>query len=140
MVRNALVRQNRLPARVKFRLAGGKFRRFLLGMFGKNYVEFMTEKRHGECVRCGTCCKLLFDCPYLSFDENGLACCEIHEHKPINCRIFPSTPDDIAERNLLDGSSRCGYSFDDEAQDPKCRISVWRAIVASKRKLNRKSK
>ncbi|HUS89673.1 MAG TPA: hypothetical protein VMW91_10025 [Desulfosporosinus sp.] len=55
-----------------------------------------------QCKRCGMCCKgrgdLAYgcdsvdsdaDCPELSFDENGLATCGIHDWKPDVCREYP---------------------------------------------------
>lgn len=53
-----------------------------------------------KCKRCGMCCKgrgdlanygeeISGDCSELSFDENGLAQCGVHDCKPTVCADYP---------------------------------------------------
>jgi Fe-S-cluster containining protein len=77
--------------------------RFLKGVFFNK-----IKKRKGHCTPnlCETldgkkgaaCCKLGYTCPFLS-DSN----CKIYSLRPTNCRVFPSTPDDL---QLV---RKCGY-------------------------------
>lgn len=52
------------------------------------------------CLRCGRCCYNGGDmytleppesgkCPYISYDENGLAVCDMQHDKPTVCREYP---------------------------------------------------
>ena len=92
------------------RLAWGKARRFFHGFRPKN-VQERLGRRNGACIRCGACCKLLFDCPFLEFDEEGKALCRVYNSRPFNCRIFPVDQRCIAERDLVSPETKCGYWF-----------------------------
>ena len=96
-----------------FKLAWGKIRRFYYHKFNRSYVIKAKEKRHGECARCGTCCKLLFKCPFLDETQTP-SMCKVHNTRPFNCRIFPVDRADIADKNLVDSTKRCGYYFESE--------------------------
>ena len=98
----------------KTRLAWGKIRRACLGVFRGGYVEAQAKLRQGECIRCGTCCKLLYECPHLEELADGTSRCKIHEDRPINCRIFPVNGRDLQDRDLIAKQSEnkpCGFSF-----------------------------
>ena len=97
--------------REKCRMAWGKVRRFFFWHFRKGYVRRQQAARQGECARCGTCCKLLFQCPFLSQDEVGMYLCTIHDSRPGNCRMFPIDERDFADRDILAPETRCGYRF-----------------------------
>ena len=88
----------------------GKSRRFLYSMFGNGYVEKQLDQRQGECKRCGACCKLLLDCPFLD-DSTSPAHCRIYEYTSPNCTIFPLDERDIADRNRILPDVPCGYHF-----------------------------
>ena len=92
----------------------GKSRRFFYSAFGNGYVTRQLDKRQGECHRCGACCKLLFNCPFL--DESETPCrCRIYGHASRNCRIFPLDERDLADRDVVMPNIPCGYHF--EASD-----------------------
>lgn len=68
------------------------------------------ERRRGECNRCGASCKLLFQCPAFD-DSDGSPKCLIYNDRPGVCGLFPIDERDIAERNLVNPSQPCGYTF-----------------------------
>ncbi len=82
------------PAEVgTLRKLWGMVRRFYLTHFRQDYVEAQKERRQGECARCGTCCKIVFDCPYLEEDNE----CTVYEDRALQCRAFPIDERDIEE-------------------------------------------
>lgn len=91
-------------------LAFGKIRRFYYHMFSKGYILKNKKRRVGNCIRCGTCCKLLFKCPFLDETATPIKC-KIHQNRPMNCRVFPIDEKDIQDRNLINPNVPCGYSF-----------------------------
>jgi hypothetical protein len=97
--------------REKWRLLWGKVRRFGLWHFRRGYVQRQEAARSGDCARCGTCCKLLFQCPFLSQDAVGMYLCTIHNSRPGNCRMFPVDPRDFADRDIVSPDTKCGYRF-----------------------------
>jgi uncharacterized protein len=70
----------------------------------------VSEDRHGECVRCGNCCKLPNRCFALRYDEEGKSYCKIYRFRPLNCRKYPRT-----QKELVTQES-CGYKFSKPAQ------------------------
>jgi len=99
------------PVRTFLQLTG-KVRRFVLHKIRPSKVKEKLAHRSGECSRCGACCRLLFKCPFLGFDADGLATCKIYHKRPANCRIFPMDTHDIRERNLVPSISLpCGYKI-----------------------------
>lgn len=76
-----------------------------------NALAGVVPGRKGECTpdKCSTldgvtgaaCCKLPGRCFFLSAANN----CNIYNLRPINCRSFPTTPDDLALVN------NCGYHW-----------------------------
>ena len=85
----------------------GMVRRFYLTHFRPAYVEKQKERRQGECARCGTCCKIVFDCPYLEEDNE----CTVYEERALQCRAFP-----IDERDLEE-VPECEHSFPPAEED-----------------------
>ena len=82
------------PAQVgTLRKLWGMVRRFYLTHFRQDYVESQIETRQGECARCGTCCKIVFDCPYLEEDNQ----CTVYEERALQCRAFPIDGRDLEE-------------------------------------------
>jgi len=102
-----------LPPKVKAKLdqGVGKLRRFALTTVKEDYIARMQSRRTGECLRCGLCCKLLFECPFLKNLPDGSSRCRIHGRKPDNCDFFPIDERDLRERDLLDPLHPCGYRF-----------------------------
>lgn len=104
------------PRRSTFlKLFRGKFRRFRLAHTrrGREYIRRMERLRHGECSRCGACCRLAYRCQFLRM-EGDVAACRFHNLRPANCRIFPLDPLDLADRDLVSPDRPCGFSFRDE--------------------------
>ncbi len=89
----------------------GKLRRFALHAVNEEYVAKMARYRLGECLRCGLCCKLLFECPFLQNLPDGTGRCRIHGRKPDNCAFFPIDERDLRERDSLGAKTPCGYRF-----------------------------
>jgi Fe-S-cluster containining protein len=84
----------------------GKVRRAVVGaMLNEEDRAGLAGARHGECNRCGACCKILFSCPFLIEDE-GVFTCSVYDHRPPSCRLFPMVPADLRE---VDG---CAFSFE----------------------------
>lgn len=94
----------------RLRLGWGKLRRQYLIRFQKDYVERQVRhERMGECLRCGACCKLMFDC---FFCTRGLPTgCKIYNVRPVACRFYPIDERDLAERDLLLPNIPCGFYF-----------------------------
>lgn len=102
-----------LPPRIKAMVGQGvgKLRRFALHSINEEYIAQMAQRRHGECRRCGYCCKMLFECPFLKNLPDGTGRCRIHGRKPDNCTFFPIDERDLRERNLAGAPAPCGYRF-----------------------------
>ena len=80
----------------------GKLRRYLLTHFRPGYVERMRENRRGECLRCASCCKVMFRCPHLEGENH----CSIYERRYEQCGHFP-----IDWRDLRYREDVCGHYF-----------------------------
>ncbi len=93
-----------------FLLAMGKIRRFYYHKFSKAHILRNHKRREGECARCGTCCKLLFKCPFLDESQTP-SLCKIHNSRPMNCRIFPVDELDMRDRDIVSKDTKCGYTF-----------------------------
>jgi len=92
--------------------ARGKVRRFVQSQFRKDEVDAMVAQRHGDCNRCGECCRILFRCPFLGSDGNGGYACRIYENRFAQCRHFPIQPRDLRE------VENCSYTFPAESVVP----------------------
>jgi Fe-S-cluster containining protein len=70
----------------------------------------MQVFRIGECNNCGECCLDAAvgykPCPH--YNPHTQKHCMIYTCRPLKCRIYPSTPADLAIR------LNCGYQFVDE--------------------------
>jgi len=69
----------------------------------------ISVMRKGSCTRCGECCKLPNVCPFLGFDNEGLAICKIYPIRPMNCRKYPRTQNEQVCKT-------CGYNFAEEKE------------------------
>ena len=85
-----------------------KVRRYWLSKFRRGYVAKMRRQRRGSCVRCGSCCRIMFKCPHL---ENGSHCL-VYLKRANQCANFP-----IDHRDLRYLEDVCGFYFvrDDNA-------------------------
>jgi len=84
----------------------GKVRRYAISKTKKEYVKKQKKERKGNCLRCGNCCKILFNCPFADF-LNGKAICKIYDVRFNVCKVFP-----IDERCLKDVNYQCGFYFE----------------------------
>jgi Fe-S-cluster containining protein len=89
--------------------AKGKIRRFVQAKVLKEDTAPLLARRQGECNRCGACCKILFQCPFLGTDAEGQYTCRIYETRFSQCRLFPLHPADLKE------VAECSYTFTPEA-------------------------
>ncbi len=85
----------------------GKVKRFFYSNFKRATVEKLLKERKGECLQCGSCCEILFKCPYLWTSDGKKRCLIYHLGRPKQCKAFPLFPEDIKSVNL-----RCGYFFE----------------------------
>jgi len=69
----------------------------------------VKKTRAGECKRCGECCKFVFKCPFLKFENHGSnkSMCTIHGLRPPQCRKYPRAKWEKAHEP-------CGYHFIEE--------------------------
>lgn len=83
-----------------------KMRRAYLGTFKPEYIQqAIAETREGDCHRCGSCCELIYRCPFLGRDGQNLPYCRVYgDLRPANCRNYPFDATD-AEIDW------CGYTF-----------------------------
>ncbi len=87
----------------------GKTRRFVQSTLRRRDAAPLLAKRHGECNRCGACCKILFRCPFLGTDAEGQYTCRIYEKRFAQCRLYP-----LHARDLLELEGQCTYTFEPE--------------------------
>ena len=66
----------------------------------------VSERRKGQCVNCGACCKLPNECPFLRYEPDGKAFCSIYRIRPLNCRKYPRTESESVTADT------CGYKFE----------------------------
>jgi hypothetical protein len=93
-------------------LIWGKFRRVCLSLVPPLCRSLHRKYQlNGGCVSCGASCKLLFQCPH--WDESTHLC-GVYEDRPSICRLFPITPADIQDRNLVLPEKSCGFKFSKE--------------------------
>ena len=82
-----------------------KSRRTYLSYFHPSYVKQAVAAREGECHRCGACCKLLYDCPFLGHDSQNLPYCRIYgDLRPYACKNYPF---DRVDSEI----EQCGFKF-----------------------------
>ncbi|OGL42503.1 MAG: hypothetical protein A2161_05985 [Candidatus Schekmanbacteria bacterium RBG_13_48_7] len=89
----------------------GKLRRQYLIHYNPQYVKASLERRRGECIRCGTCCRLSVKCPFLDFNTQ-YPICDFYTFRSNVCRTFPIDAKDLKDRNRLSPGIQCGYWFE----------------------------
>jgi hypothetical protein len=98
-------------------LIRGKFRRLLI-------CSMPPLARHlrahyglqGGCNSCGASCNLLFRCPHWDTDSR---LCTVYESRPLVCRMFPITPTDLRDRDLVLRHTVCAFHFAAEKKDTR---------------------
>ncbi len=88
----------------------GKTRRFVQTSLLRRDMAPQLAKRHGECNRCGACCKILFRCPFLTTDAEGKYSCRIYQQRFASCRVYPVHAGELRE---IEGD--CSYTFETQA-------------------------
>ena len=101
----------------------GKARRFVQATLARQDTDALVAKRHGECNRCGACCKILFKCPFLGTDAEGQYTCRIYEKRFAQCRLYPLRAADLRE---LEG--QCSYTFAAESASAEAALAARPAI------------
>ena len=86
-------------------------RRYLM-LLKKEAVESGLQRRRGECLGCGECCKSSFPCPFL-YERDGQWLCKIHLTKPEVCKTYPFNEADMFPHTI----GKCGYYFLKPGQD-----------------------
>ena len=93
------------------KLLWGRPRRLFLNIFRPGLVRANLARRRGECRRCGACCQMGIRCPFLYY-EDGLAACKGYDgRKSPNCRRFPMSERDLADRDVILPEQPCGFTF-----------------------------
>ena len=92
----------------------GKARRFVQANLARQDTDALLAKRHGECNRCGACCKILFKCPFLGTDAEGQYTCRIYDKRFAQCRMYP-----LHAADLLELEQQCSYTFETEPALPE---------------------
>ncbi len=90
-------------------LIRGKIRRWVLSLVPP--VALWLQQRHGlsgGCSGCGASCNLLNACPHW---EPSDGTCSVYQDRPNVCRLFPITPADVEDRDLVSRGIACGFSF-----------------------------
>ena len=79
--------------------------------FRGRYVRESLARRQGECHRCGACCQMGNRCRFLDYVD-GLAICKVYDKRlSPNCRQFPMSEHDLAERDVILPETPCGWTF-----------------------------
>jgi hypothetical protein len=100
------------PNRNNYRILRGKMRRVMRVYLSPNRHRLPTSSTaQGSCARCGTSCKLGWQCFFWDKKNGG---CSIYAHRPLVCRVFPMDQRDIDERNLVNRREACGYRFPEQ--------------------------
>jgi hypothetical protein len=109
MIKLDTILNNLLTGRGKLSQIVRRIRRFYYGVFKKDYIQKnIAENRQGECHRCGACCKLIYQCPFLGEDIDQLPYCRIYgDLRPANCHNYPF---DRIDSEI----EMCGFKFKDE--------------------------
>ncbi len=78
-----------------------RFRRNIGKTFNKDYINQKLQKRHGNCKKCGNCCK---ECEYLSYSN----LCTVYLNRPYFCH--KEFPIDKLDQDIFQVKN-CGYYF-----------------------------
>jgi uncharacterized protein len=67
----------------------------------------VSDRRRGQCIHCGVCCKLPNVCSFLKTNDKGEGYCGVYPLRPLNCRKYPRTE----AEHITKGT--CGFHFED---------------------------
>lgn len=118
-------------------LASPAGRQLILGKFRRGFISFVPplarwlQTKYGlkaGCSGCGASCRLLFQCPHWDAQSR---LCSVYEDRPSICRLFPITPADIRDRDLVSSKEECGFVFTRQTIKDETRVAP--PIVAPKR-------
>lgn len=86
---------------------GGKLLRFATSL-----VLPVDRTRTGECLRCGACCRFLFECPFLREvrEHPGQYRCAAYAFRPLQCRKYPRSRREQVHQP-------CGFRFEEDKAD-----------------------
>jgi len=87
----------------------GKCRRILISSVPP--LARLLQKHYGiegSCDSCGASCNLLFQCPHW---DTKTRLCSVYDDRPNICRLFPITPADIRDRDLVNRKVGCNFAF-----------------------------
>jgi hypothetical protein len=92
-------------------LIWGKLRRVSISFFPP-LAHYLQKKygMSGGCTQCGASCKIMFQCPHW---DDSTHLCTVYEDRPNICRLFPITPADLRDRNIVMKGTLCGFHFKD---------------------------
>jgi hypothetical protein len=94
------------------RLIRGKVRRLLICSIPPLARGLRKHYQlQGGCQNCGASCNLLFSCPHWNAQSR---LCTIYDSRPGVCRMFPITPADLRDRDLVLEHRSCGFRFEAE--------------------------
>ncbi|MBM4049622.1 MAG: hypothetical protein FJ279_31390 [Planctomycetes bacterium] len=102
-------------------LAAGKLRRLFYARFKPEYITDSLQRRRGECIRCGACCKLMYACPFLNNGNGVTYTCVKHPKHFVTCRIFPVDESDLRDRDIIAPERKCGFHFEPDGRRRKHR-------------------
>lgn len=89
-------------------------RKRYLVWFKKDYVKRSLDKRKGNCLACGMCCRQPVPfCLFLTKDNKCRLVIRFRWH-PKYCKIFPI---DEKDQRLLNVQGKCGYFWDSVKSD-----------------------
>jgi hypothetical protein len=92
-------------------------RMLLANMLPDNLVARYKAYQRGECNRCGLCCRIQFQCPFLIDEGPYNTRCGIYTtpHAPKACLKFPVDPKDLALLQREIGQA-CTFYYEGEPQ------------------------
>lgn len=86
-----------------------KLRNTFMSYFRPDTVSSWEVWRRSECAHCGACCEILWRCPFLKENDEGVSSCSVHDKRPITCRTFPVDPWSV---DMISEETRpCSYEF-----------------------------
>ena len=94
-------------------LMWGKIRRMWIIYLTPKRTKKLLSLREGECQRCGACCKINFECPFLT-NHTKAAACKLYDSRSKVCRYFPIDHRDLKDRDIIMPHAKCGYTFQDK--------------------------